>query len=98
MKMTIAKENHASEAEFQYSTVKNLQIFGTNARVTIEFDLAKTVKDLAWDVSSYGISKDQLDHKYLAEIIARQLDWDAFVLSTNDDHELAHVFADINGN
>jgi hypothetical protein len=98
MKMTIAKENHINEAEFQYNTVKSLQIFGTKARIIIEFDLAKTVKDLAWDVISYGILIDQLDHKYLAEIIAHQLDWDAFVLSTNDDHELAHIFAYLKDN
>jgi hypothetical protein len=93
--MLIDKEETLTDTHFKYDTVKNLQVSGTKARITIEFDLARTAKELAWDVNSYGISKDQLDHKYLAELIAHELDWDAFVLSTNDDHELAHVFANM---
>jgi hypothetical protein len=94
--MVIVKEKSIQENRFKYDTVKNVQVFGTKARITIEFDITKTIKGLAWDINPYGITKEQLDPKYLADIIACQLDWDAFLLVTNDDHELAHAFAEIN--
>jgi hypothetical protein len=94
--MLILKEKSIKEAGFKWGTVKTLQFFGAKARITIELDLSEAIKGLRYDVNTYGISKGQLDYKYLAEVIARQLDWRAFALSTNDDHELAHALSDLN--
>jgi hypothetical protein len=94
--MILIKEKSIQEARFKYDTVKNVQVSGTKAKITIEFDLTRTVKGLYYDIKPYGISKNQLEANYLANVIAQQLDWNAFALSTNDDHELAHVFAEIN--
>jgi hypothetical protein len=81
------------ETGFQHNAVKSLHVLGSKAKITIEVDLADTIKGLRYDVNSYGITQEQLNYEYLAEVIARQLDWNAYALSTNDDHELAHLFA-----
>jgi hypothetical protein len=96
--MIIIKEKSVKEAYFQHDTVKTLQISGTKARIAIEIDIAKTVKALVYDSNRYSIPRDQLDPGYLAEVIAHQLDWQAYVLSANDDHELARVLAELNDN
>jgi hypothetical protein len=96
--MIILKEGLVNEGKFRYNAVKNLQVSGTKAKITIEVDLAETVKSLRYDLNHYGITQGQLDYGYMAEVIAHQLDWQAYALSRNEDHELAHVFADLNGN
>jgi hypothetical protein len=96
--MTDNKEDCINESHFQYDAVKNLQVSGTKAKITIEIDLDETIKSLRYDLNPYGITQEQLNHKYLAEVIAHQLDWNAYALSTNDDHELAHLFACLKDN
>jgi hypothetical protein len=86
------------EQRFQYGTVKNLRVSGNKAKIMIEVDLAETIKGLRYDLSRYGISQEQLEANYLANVIACQLDWNAYALSTNDDHELAHLFAYLKDN
>jgi hypothetical protein len=96
--MANTKEDCTNGAYFQYDAVKNLQVSGTKAKITIEIDLDKTIKSLRYDLNPYGITQGQLNYEYLAEVIAHQLDWNAYVLSTNDDHELAHLFAHLKDN
>jgi hypothetical protein len=86
------------ETDFQHNAVKSLHISGSKAKVIIEVDLAETIKRLRYDLNSYGITQEQLNYGYLAEVIANQLDWNAYALSTNDDHELAHLFAYLKDN
>jgi hypothetical protein len=93
MKMTATKENCSNEARFQYDAVKNLQVLGTKAKITIEIDLDEAIEKLRYDLNPYGITQRHLNYEYLAGVIAQQLDWNAYVLSTNDDHELAHLFS-----
>jgi nicotinate-nucleotide pyrophosphorylase len=98
MKMIIIKENCINEANFRWKTVKNFQVSGTKAKITIEVDIANAIKNIAtYDASRYRITQDQLNPAYLAEVIAHQLDWQAYALSTNDDHELSTILADLNG-
>jgi hypothetical protein len=100
--MTIIREKKAAgknavrEARFQFNAVKNFQSSGTKARITIEVDLAKVVKDLPWDLHRYDIRPSQLNPQYLAEVIARRLDWEAYALSVNDDHALSRVLERLN--
>jgi hypothetical protein len=96
--MAIIKEEGVREAHFQYDAVKTLQISEAKAKITIEIDLAETVKALAYDSRRYNLSQNQLNQGCLAEAIAHQLDWQAYVLSTNDDHVLAKALADLNDN
>lgn len=96
--MIIIKESLINEANFRHNAVKNLQVSADRAKITIEVDLAEAIKGLRYDVNSYSITQGQLNYKYLAEVIAHQLDWHAYALSTNDDHTLAHVLADLNDN
>jgi hypothetical protein len=81
------------ETGFQHNAVKSLRISGSKAKITIEIDLAEAIKGLRYDSNPYGITQEQLNYECLAEVIAHQLDWNAYALSTNDDHELAHLFA-----
>jgi hypothetical protein len=95
--MIIIKEARINEAKFRWNAVKNFQVSGAKARITIEVDLGKVIKDVAvYDAKRYGVSREQLNPEYLAEAIAHQLDWTAYALSTNDDHELSRVLADLN--
>jgi hypothetical protein len=87
-----------NEARFQYDAVKSFQVSGTTTKITIEIDIAETVKRLRYDINPYRIPQEQLNYRYLAKVIAHQLDWQAYALSTNDDHELAHVLAELNNN
>jgi hypothetical protein len=89
----IAGGNMVNGEKFRYNTVKNLQISGARAKITVEVDLAGVVKSLRYDVNPYGITRERLSYGYLAKAIARQLDWQAYALSTNDDHELARLCA-----
>jgi hypothetical protein len=86
------------ETSFQHNTVKSLHVSGSKAKITIEVDLAEAIKGLHYDLNPYGITQEQLNYEYLAEVIAHQLDWNAYALSTNDDHELAHLFAYLKNN
>jgi hypothetical protein len=92
--MIIVTEKRVNEAQFKFDTVKSLQISGTKARITIEIDLARTAKDVAYDSLRYGLEQDQFGHKYLAGVISRELDWKAYALATNGDHELARILSD----
>jgi hypothetical protein len=76
----------------------NFQISGTKVKIAIELDLAEAIKGLRYDVNQYDIPQWQLDYGYLAEVIVHELDWQAFMLSTNDDHTLARILADLNDN
>jgi hypothetical protein len=98
MKMIVVKEDRINEANFRHKAVKSLQISGAKAKITIEVDLAKTIESLRHDLSPYDITQEQLTYEYLAEVIAHQLDWNAYALSMNDDHELAHLFAYLKDN
>jgi hypothetical protein len=89
--MTIVKEKQVTEANFQNGAVKNLQLPGSKARIVIKVDLAEAVKELRYDVLRYGITREQLKYQYLAEVIAHDLDWRAYALSTNDDHDLVRL-------
>jgi hypothetical protein len=98
IEMMDTKEDCIDEVHFQYGAVKNLQVSGTKTKITIEIDLDKTIKSLRYDLNPYSITQGQLNYEYLAEVIARQLDWNAYALSTNDDHELAHLLASLKDN
>jgi hypothetical protein len=92
--MADAKEDCINEAHFQYDAVKSLQVSDTKAKITIEIDLSQAIKDIAiYDAGRYNILQDKLSPDYLAKIIAQQLDWRAYALSINDDHELAHILS-----
>jgi hypothetical protein len=86
------------ETDFQYNAVKSLRVLGSKAKITIEVNLAEIIEGLRYDLHTYSITQEQLNYEYLAKIIARQLDWNAYALSTNDDHELAHLFAYLKDN
>jgi hypothetical protein len=96
--MIIIKEKSVKEARFQHDAVKTLQVSGDKAIITIEIDLARASESLAYDSNRYNISRDQLNPAYMAEAIAHQLDWLAYALSTNDDHELARLLSELNDN
>jgi hypothetical protein len=96
--MTDTKEDCINEVHFKYDAVKNLHVSGTKAKITIEIDLAETIKGLHYDINPYRISQGELNYRGLAEVIAHQLDWQAYMLSTNDDHELAHLLAYLKDN
>jgi hypothetical protein len=91
------KENALNEAQFKWNAVKSCQVSGTKVKISIEVDLAKGIKEIAgYDIHRYDIAPAQLAPEYLGEAIARQLDWNAYALSVNDDHELSHLLAELN--